>query len=137
MATMRGGGVRICSVVLLGAEALGVLALAIWQIVAVVMDDVLDVVSAVALIVFTVVAAVVVGAFAVGVSAEQSWGRSGGIVVQLMILAVALGAATGSYAHPAIAAALAAPALVTLGLLIVLARRSNARRRDVDGIDAN
>jgi hypothetical protein len=47
--------------------------------------------------------------------------RSGGIVAQVLILAVALGAATGEYAHPLTAAAIAVPAVVELVLLIVTA----------------
>ena len=46
----------------------------------------------------TAVGAAAVLAFAVAIWRGQSWGRSGGIVTQLLILAVALGAVTGAYA---------------------------------------
>lgn len=49
-------------------------------------------------------------------------GPLGGIVTQVLILAVALGAATGAYAHPLIGLALAVPALVTFVLLVLAAR---------------
>ncbi len=41
------------------------------------------------------------GAFAVGIWRGWSWGRSGGIVTQLLIIAVAIGAMTGACAEPA------------------------------------
>ena len=81
--------------------------------------------SAIALVVLTAVGAVAVLAFAVATWRGRSWGRSGGIVVQLLILAVALGAVTGAYADPATGVILAVPAIVTL----VLLRDRGARRR--------
>ena len=72
----------------------------------------------------TAVGAAAVAAFAVALWRGRSWGRSGSIVVQLLILAVALGAATGAYAEPIVGLALAAPAVVALILLILGARRA-------------
>lgn len=109
---------------LLALEALAVLAVAGWELVALVGGDTEDARSAIALIVLTVVGAVVVAAFAVGVLRGQSWGRSGGIVTQVLILAVALGALTGPAPSPAVAAALAVPALGVLVVLVLATRRA-------------
>lgn len=116
--------------VLVGLEALGLAALAAWQVVALMAHDTESVVSAIALLVLTIVGVAVVAAFAVGVLQGRSWARSGAVVVQLLTIAVAGGAATGQYAHPLIAAVLAAPALVVLVLLIAASRGSSPRRPD-------
>ena len=110
--------------VLVGLEGLVVAGLAAWQVVALVSGDTLFLASAIALIVLTIVGAAAVLAFAVAIARDRSWGRSGGIVTQLLILAVALGAATGAYAHPLTAAAIAVPALVTFVLLLVAVRNA-------------
>ena len=109
--------------VLVGLEALGVLALVVWQIAALAGGDTDSSTSAIALIVLTAAGAVLLAAFAVAVWRGQSWGRSGGIVAQLLILAVALGAATGAYAHPLTGLVLAVPAVVTLVFLVLAVRK--------------
>jgi hypothetical protein len=108
--------------VLVGLEGLALAALAVWQVVAMAQGDTGSIESAIALLVLTVVGAAALLAFAVAVWRARSWGRSGGIVAQVLILAVALGAATGDYAHPLIALAIAVPAIVALVLLILAAR---------------
>ncbi|SBS74417.1 histidine kinase [uncultured Microbacterium sp.] len=113
---------------LLAAEGVGLLVLLGWQIVAIVTGDTDSVASAVALIVLTALGAAAVLGFAVATWIGQSWGRSGGIVTQLLILAVALGAATGDYGHPAVAVALAVPAVV-IGICLVAAARAAGGRR--------
>lgn len=113
--------------VLVGLEALGVLAIVVWQIAALAGGDTESSTSAIALIVLTAAGAALLAAFAVAVWRGQSWGRSGGIVAQLLILAVALGAATGAYAHPLTGLVLAVPAVVTLVLLVLAARRRDPR----------
>jgi len=122
---------RVAAAVL-GLQALGILALAVWQVVALGEGDTVSIASGIALIVLTLIGAVAVGAFAVGVARGASWSRSGGIVTQLLILAVALGAATGGYAHPLIGLAIAAVGVVGLVPLILDVRRANAERRDDD-----
>ncbi|SIT89123.1 histidine kinase [Microbacterium sp. RU33B] len=114
---------------LVGLEGIALLALAGWQIVALAGGDTESAVSAIALIVLTLVAAIAVVAFAVGVWRGFSWARSGGIVTQVMILAVALGAATGAYAEPLTALLIALPALVTFIALLLTAREAGAQAR--------
>ena len=115
-------------------EGLGLAVLGGWELVALLSGDTGSAISAIALIVLTAVGAVVVLAFAGGILRGRSWGRSGGIVTQLLILAVAVGAATGQYAHPLTGLALAVPAVIGLALLILAARAAGrARGRDADG----
>ncbi|WP_203580537.1 histidine kinase [Microbacterium hibisci] len=122
--------------VLVGLEGAGLAALTVRELVAIVTGDTGSLVSAIALLVLTLIGAVAVLAFAVAIWRGQSWGRSGGIVTQFLILAVAIGAATGAFAEPALACALAAPALVVLVLLVLAVRdagRAARRGDDVDG----
>jgi hypothetical protein len=122
--------------IIVGLEGIGVLALAVWQTAALLSGDADSIESAIALVVLTVVGAAAVLAFAVAIWRGQSWGRSGAIVTQLLILAVALGAATGAYADPAVALVLAAPAIVGLVLLVLAVRDAGRAARGGDGRDA-
>ncbi|MBQ9915807.1 MAG: histidine kinase [Microbacterium sp.] len=124
--------VRLLAALVVGLEAIGVLALAGWQVVALIGGDTDSVVSSVALIVLTVIGAAIIGAFAVATARDVSAGRSGGIVTQLLILSVAIGAVTGEWAAPGIALLIAAPAVVGLILLVLAVRASAPRRRDDD-----
>jgi len=119
---MRTRLIRASGALLVAIEGLVLVALTIWQFAALVAGDAGAVDSAVALIVLTAVGAVIVIAFAVAILRGRSWARSGGIVTQVLILAVALGAATGAYAHPLIGIVIAIPAIVTLVLLAIAAR---------------
>ncbi len=119
--------------VLVGLEGLGLAALTVREIAAIIAGDTGSIESAIALAVLTLVGAAAVIAFAVAIWRNQSWGRSGGIVTQLLILAVAFGAATGAFADPALGLALAAPAVVVLVLLVIAVRDAGrAARREGD-----
>lgn len=120
---------RIASA-LVALEGIGLLVLGAWQIVAVATGDTASIESALALIVLTLVGAAAVIAFAFAIWRGQSWGRSGAIVVQLLILAVALGAATGAYADPLSALGLAVPGIVVLVLLVLAVREAGRSARD-------
>ncbi len=113
--------------ILVGIEGLGVAALAGWMTLSLIAGDTAEFGTAVALLLMTAVAAVGVIAFAIAIFRGHGWGRSGAIVVQLLVLAVALGAATGAYAHPLLALALAVPAIITLVVVIAAARAAGRR----------
>jgi len=116
--------------ILLALEGLAIIGIVVWQISALISGDTDSIESAIALVVLTAVGAVAVLAFAVVTWRGESWGRSGGIVVQLLILAVALGAVTGAYADPATGVMLAVPAIVTLVLLVIAVRAAGREARD-------
>lgn len=124
--------IRLAAAALLGLEAVGILALAGWQTVALIGGDTDSVVSSVALIVLTVIGAAIVAAFAVATARDVSAGRSGGIVTQLLVLSVAIGAITGEWASPGIALLIALPAAIGLVLLVLAVRAAAPRRRDDD-----
>jgi hypothetical protein len=127
---MRTNTVARAAAVLVGLEGGALIALAVWQTVAIASGDTASLESAIALLALTVVGGAAVLAFAVAIWRGFSWGRSGGIVTQVMILAVALGAATGVYAEPVTALILAVPALVTLVLLVISVRDAGRDERD-------
>ncbi len=68
---------RVAAIVV-GLEGLGIVALVIWQIAALLSGDTDSLTSAIALAVLSAVGAAAVLAFAVAVWRGQSWGRSGG-----------------------------------------------------------
>ncbi|MFT3798492.1 histidine kinase [Microbacterium sp.] len=113
---------------ILAVEALALFVVAGWEVVALAGGDTDDAVSSLALIVLTTIGAVALAAFAVAVARGQSWGRSGGVVAQLLLLAVAFGAATGPTPSPATALLLAVPAIAGLVVLVVVTRRAAQRR---------
>ena len=127
---MRTNAVTRAAAVIVGIEGLALLVLVGWQIVAIVTGDTVSIESSLALAVLTVVGAAAVIAFAVAIWRGLSWGRSGGIVTQLLLLAVALGAATGAYAHPSIALVLAVPAIAALVLLVLAVRDAGRDKGD-------
>lgn len=118
---MRTSTVGCIAALLVGLEGAALAVLSGWQVIALASGDTIAVESSIALLVLTLVGAAIVLAFAVGVARGQSWGRSGGIVTQALVLAVAGSAATGAFAHPSIALAIGVPALVVLVLLVVAA----------------
>jgi len=122
---------------LLALEGVAIAGLVLWQLGALLAGDTDSLESAIALLVLTAIGAVAVFAFAVVTWRGQSWGRSGGIVTQLLILAVALGAVTGVYAEPATGLLLAAPAIVTLVLLVIAVRAAGRESRDAASPDAS
>ncbi|MDQ1204197.1 histidine kinase [Microbacterium sp. SORGH_AS_0862] len=113
-------------------EGVSLAGLAVWQLIALAQGDTASTATAIALIVLTLLGAALVVAFGVAAARGRSIGRSGGIVVQLLVLAVAIGAVTGTYGHPLNGLQLGVPALIVLVLLISAARRAaqNARRED-------
>ena len=125
---------RLAAIVL-AIEGAGVLVLAAWELIALVSGDTTSAASSLALLVLTALGAVALVAFAVGVWRGRSWGRSGGIVAQLLLASVALGTLTGPGARPGVAVALVVPAAVGFVLLVQAARAAGRARRQ-DSVDA-
>lgn len=129
---MRTTPVERLAAIILGAEAVVLLGLAGWELVALVSGDTESVSSSIALLVLTAVGAAALVAFAAAVWRGASWGRSGGIVAQLLTLAVALGAISGEDPQVGIAAAIAVPAVIGFVALVASARVAGRRVRESD-----
>ena len=117
---------------LLALEALVILILAGWQIVEMIVGDLTSISTSIALVVLTLICALGVGAFSFAVWTGRSWGRSGGIVAQVLIFAIAVGSVQGGAGHWGLAAALAIPAIVTVVALFATVRGSAPRQGSED-----
>ena len=78
--------------------------------------------SAVGMLVLVVICTIGVCAMAVGIFRGQRWARSGGIVVQVLVLAIAGGAAADQFGDVSLALKIGIPALVTFAILIAEVR---------------
>ena len=115
---------------ILALEAVAVGVVFVWELIALVAGDTSDPVSAIALLALTALGALALGAFAVATWRGLSWGRSGGIVAQLLLLAVAGGALTGPVPSASTAMTVGIPALIALALLLLAVRAAAPRRED-------
>jgi hypothetical protein len=92
--------------------------------------------TAIALIVLTLIGAACLIAFAVGVRSGRSWARSGGVVFQVLAVALALASLTLQPVLWAFTAGVGLPGIVGFLLLIASARSESARpvdqQRDAD-----
>lgn len=120
---------RLAALVL-ALEGVGLFAIAAWELVALVDGDTTSVETSVALLVLTAISAAALVVLAVGVWRGRSWGRSGGIVAQVLLASVAFGSLTGPDARPAVALALAVPAVVGFVLLLLAARAAGRAADD-------
>ncbi|WP_029149289.1 hypothetical protein [Microbacterium indicum] len=121
--------VALAAAALLGLEAAGLLVLAIVQVFDLFAGDAAMVPSAIALIFMTLAAVAAVAAFAVGVPRGLTWARSGGVVAQVLLFAIAVGSVTGGAGHWGIAAALAIPAVAGFALVILSTRPGSSEQR--------
>ncbi|MTE22784.1 histidine kinase [Microbacterium sp. ZXX196] len=119
------GRATYVAVGLLALEALALAVVTGWQVVWAASTPVAAMPTAIALIVLSALGAFAIASFATGVWRGRSWGRSGGIVVQVLIFAIAVGSVTGAYAHWGIAALFAAPAIVGFVALLGSAREAH------------
>lgn len=82
--------------------------------------------TAIALIVLTLIGAAALFAFAAGTRRGRTWARSGGVVLQILALALALASLTVQPVPWAFIVGVGAPGLVGLVLLISTSRRESS-----------
>jgi len=111
-------------IALLFAEAALMLAAVMWLVFELLTEQPASFVSAVAILVLTIVAFVFVTAVAIGAVRRRSWIRGAAISWQLMQVAVAVGCFQGIYARPELGWALLAPSLIVIALLLAPGIRS-------------
>lgn len=132
---MRADRVTRGAAVVLLIEALGLFVLAGWQVLVLLGGDTDSVASSIALIVLTAIATAAVAAFSAATLRGSHWGRSGGIVMQLLTLAIALGALGGRGGDVLVGLGLAALGIVGLVLLILAVRHAARAGGDGGGHD--
>ncbi|MBS1675540.1 MAG: hypothetical protein JSS74_16415 [Actinobacteria bacterium] len=131
---MRTSRLTIAAAGLLALEAVALLVIALTEVFGLSAGGAYSPPSALGLIGLTVVGAVGLGALAVAVLRGHSFGRSGGLVVQILAIATAL-SALGVQPFPAgFVLSLAIPGAIGAVLLILLIKREGeAARRGSDG----
>ena len=70
---------------------------------------------------------------AVSLRRGAPWSRGGAVFWQLVQLTIAVGAVQGTFAQPAIGAAIAVPSVVVLCLLFTRSVMEHTRHRDPEG----
>lgn len=89
-----------------------------------------SVATAVALIVLVAVAAVMLGAVLVGIARRRSWVRAPGVVFQVLLFAIGVGALQGAFAQPGWGWPLIIVAVLGFVLFVVRSSAEWLSRRD-------
>lgn len=134
---MRRSVVALAATVILVGEGLALGVVSLLELFALGAGDASSTPSGVALVVLTLVGAAALVAFGVGVLRGASWARSGGILLQVLAIALALSSLSLVPVPWVFTLGLGVTGLVGLVLLILTARREGAddpraRRRDID-----
>ncbi|MFJ4224698.1 hypothetical protein [Microbacterium sp. NPDC089695] len=123
---MRSPALAFAAAAILALEALALIVFALIEIVGLGSGDASSLPTAIALIVLTVIGAVALAAFAIGTRSGRSWARSGGIVFQVLAVAIALASLTIQPVQWLFTLAVGVPGLVCFVLLIATTRAENA-----------
>lgn len=119
---MRAPRIAVAAATVLALEAVALVVFSIIEIAGVTAGDASSPPTAVALIVLTLIGALALAAFAFGTRAGKSLARSGGVVVQVLAVAIALAALT---IHPVpwvFVLGVGLPGLLGFALLVTSAR---------------
>ncbi|MCK2026976.1 MULTISPECIES: hypothetical protein [Microbacterium] len=125
---MRAPGIALAASAVLALEAAALVVFAAIEVAGLGAGDAASSTTAIALIVLTLIGAAALVAFAVGTRSGRSWARSGGVVAQVLAVALALGSLTVQPVPWAFVLGLAVPGVVGFALLISSARREGERR---------
>ena len=126
---MRPHPAAIAASLIVALEGLVVLWLAALEIQGIAGGESAEITSAVALLVLTVIMGAGMIAFAWGILRGQNWGRSGGIVTQILVFAIGLGAVTGViYPHVLLGLTIMVPGILGFVLILLATRRDPAER---------
>lgn len=125
---MRAPGIALAAAGVLALEAVALLVFAIIELAGLGAGDASSLPTAIALIVLTLIGAAAPAAFAFGTRAGKSWARSGGVVLQVLAVALALASLTVQPVSWTFTLGVGLPALLGFSLLITSARREGAQR---------
>ena len=128
---MRAPGLGFAAAAVLALEGIALVVVAFVELVGLGAGDAASRPTAIALIVLTLVGAAGLLAFAWGARAGRSWARSGGVVLQVLAIVIALASLTLQPVPWGFVVGAGIPGLVGFILLIASARREGeAREQD-------
>lgn len=127
--SVRASGPALLAAALLAAEGAALGAIAVVETAGLLSGRAVSNPTGVALVVLTLLGAATLLLFAVGVLRRVSWARSGGIVFQVIAIAVALSSLTLEQITWWLTLAIGLPGIAGLVLLILAARRDGAADR--------
>lgn len=120
---MRAPGLASAAAAVLIAEGAALLVFALIELFGLGAGDASSLPTAIALIVLTLIGAAGLFAFAVGTRTGHSWARSGGVVLQVLALAIATASLTLTPVPWVFTLAVGIPGAAGLALLLASARR--------------
>lgn len=125
---MRSPGLAASAAVVLAAEGTALGAIAIIELFGLGAGNAAVLPTAIALIVLTIVGAAALFIFAVGTRRGHAWARSGGVLLQVLAVVLALNSLTVQPVPWMFVLAVGLPSLLGFGLLIASARTESVRR---------
>ena len=124
---MRSPGLALAAAAVLAIEGAALLVFALIEVFGLGAGDASSLPTALALIVLTLIGAVALVAFAIGTRSGRSWARSGGVVFQVLAIAIALASLTIQPIAWVFTFGVGLPALLGFVLLIASTRAENER----------
>ena len=126
---MRSSAVATAAAAVLALEGAALLVFAVVELFGLGRGEAASLPTALALIVLTLIGAAALVAFAIGTRRGRTWARSGGIVLQVLALALALASLTVQPVIWAFVLGVGIPALVGFVLLIAATRAEAGAER--------
>jgi hypothetical protein len=124
---VRAPGLATAAAAVLALEGAALVVFAIIELIGLGAGDAASLPTAIALIVLTLIGAAALLAFAFGARRGRSWARSGGVVFQVLAVALALASLTLQPIPWVFTVGVGAPGIVGFVLLISSARRESER----------
>ncbi|MEV4666917.1 hypothetical protein [Microbacterium sp. LWO12-1.2] len=124
---MRAPGLAAAAAAVLALEGAALVVFAIIELMGLGAGDAASLPTAIALIVLTLIGAGALFAFAFGARIGRSWARSGGVVFQVLAVALALASLTLQPIPWAFTMGVGVPGIIGFVLLISSARRESER----------
>lgn len=125
---MRAPRLALAAAAVLALEGVALLVFAVIEFAGLGAGDASSIPTALALIVLTLIGAAALFAFAFGARAGRSWARSGGVVFQVLAVALALASLTLQPISWVFTLGVGLPGLVGFALLVSSARQEGERR---------
>ncbi|KJL28365.1 hypothetical protein [Microbacterium oxydans] len=125
---MRAPRLAMTAAAVLALEGIALAVFAVIELAGLGAGDASSLPTAIALIVLTLIGAACLLAFAFGARAGRSWARSGGVVFQLLAVAIALASLTLQPVPWAFTIGVGIPGVIGFALLIASARAESVQR---------